>query len=983
MDAASPRASTLLAVHHPARIRKRAVGSDDAGELVAEAEVLEHFLDATHDLLLLPILGDSGTGKSHLVQWMRAQIEESPKRRVIYVPRSGTSLRGLIELILDQMEAPDASKLRTELAKAFGSIDRKQLPGTLLYFISEELPTLEFPQVEGREARKLKGLAGDLPPLLLDEVFRRWFLRPDGVMERFVNAILDEGVRPVDEREGFAFTIHDFPEADRLPDFDRMGGYASDAFRRVVSSPSLREAAAEVVTAGLQRAIPRAFGLTGEVTLQAVFRETRRVLAEKDIELIVLVEDLTRFQGVDSELIDALLEPPIQDGNRVLCNLRAALAVTTGYFSRFHETVRTRAGYGGAEFILDAPYGDNGEGWSDDDVADFVSRYLNATRLGVPQLEESYQDAALPARTTGSWVPSACDNCRHQPLCHESFGAVGNRGLYPFNRDALRALAAAIFLQGRFDPRSLLGRVVHATLTAHAGDLNMLRFPSRAFEAGFPEAPPLPATTQVQAAQFEDRDRREVLLRFWGGAPEKVIDLEEGIHEAFGLPLAGVNTGLGEDEPAEPGAEPPPPPPPAPSKPRSERLADLVAAWAGGQPLPRRAAQKLQEVTFSAVADAVPWAALGVKPKAAMFVGRKGTVFRPQSIHFEDAQGVLEVSTEIVRRFTRKERDIPLLLAQAADRGTAMTEDPGAYSMLIDFIDILAQEVAATITALRDASSEKGPIRHVIERLALGSLAFGLVDDAEDHLALSGTLLSEAPVNTDGEPTEWNSLLRDLRDERAGLQEIVMDVATTRQGDATTAGAFRVEIPLARIVDLHPEWKFSPARDLPEGLEKRLVPLRTRSVRAAASNELSSIREALNAIEDFYGEDSPLELGDRLSRVFASAERAQVLPAREYEVRGLLERLNDLPLAEWRQFKKSFPPEDAPLTDQLLILGRVQSIDPRKGTALLERITEIVEGVEERVNHETAQLTASDEEQPFADFIKMVGSISSSLRDLA
>jgi hypothetical protein len=314
MDAASPPASTLLAVHHPARIRRRTVGSKTEGELVTEQDVLEHFLDPNRNLMLLPVLGESGTGKSHLVQWLRAHIEETATRRVIYVPRSGTGLRGLIELMLDKMEGPEAEHLRRELARAFESTNRSRLPGQLLDAIAEEVShSTDTTGIDARDARRRRGLAERLPPLLRDEVFRRWFLRPGGVMERYVEAVLDEGIRPAEERSGFAFTSEDFPEPDRLEDIDEIGGFAKRMFREITSSPQLQEAAAEMVTTALQKAAPRVFGVTGETSLEAVFRETRRILGERDAELVVLIEDLARFQGVDRDLLDALLEPPIQE----------------------------------------------------------------------------------------------------------------------------------------------------------------------------------------------------------------------------------------------------------------------------------------------------------------------------------------------------------------------------------------------------------------------------------------------------------------------------------------------------------------------------------------------------------------------------------------------------------------------------------------------------------------------------------------------
>ena len=147
------------------------------------------------------------------------------------------------------------------------------LPTQLLDAIAQEVPNVAADGSQGKDLRRRRGLAQRLPPLFRDEVLRRWFLRPGGVIERVVDSVLDAGVRPPNERSGFVFSVDDFPEADRLEDLGRVGGYAQDIFAELSSAVVFRETAADLTTGALDRAIPRVFGLTGETTLDAVFRE--------------------------------------------------------------------------------------------------------------------------------------------------------------------------------------------------------------------------------------------------------------------------------------------------------------------------------------------------------------------------------------------------------------------------------------------------------------------------------------------------------------------------------------------------------------------------------------------------------------------------------------------------------------------------------------------------------------------------------------
>ena len=122
-EAAAPNRAVLLATHQPPRIRRvtlSGAGIYGAEDVVSQDEVLAAVAAATDQSLIVPIIGASGTGKSHLVLWMKARLdnESSPNRKIIYVPKGDTSLPRVIDFILDGRTGSPFDEIRTAVANA-------------------------------------------------------------------------------------------------------------------------------------------------------------------------------------------------------------------------------------------------------------------------------------------------------------------------------------------------------------------------------------------------------------------------------------------------------------------------------------------------------------------------------------------------------------------------------------------------------------------------------------------------------------------------------------------------------------------------------------------------------------------------------------------------------------------------------------------------------------------------------------------------
>ena len=81
----------------------------DQGVEATQEDLLEHLVDGDcgEGTLLVPVIGAPGTGKSHLVAWINARIQQRPGLEVRYVPRDDTSLRQVVEILFEGLEGPE------------------------------------------------------------------------------------------------------------------------------------------------------------------------------------------------------------------------------------------------------------------------------------------------------------------------------------------------------------------------------------------------------------------------------------------------------------------------------------------------------------------------------------------------------------------------------------------------------------------------------------------------------------------------------------------------------------------------------------------------------------------------------------------------------------------------------------------------------------------------------------------------------------
>ena len=615
-DAASLEPGHFQAVHHPLKLQQRPLGTRSGGRWVDEIEivrVLEGPL-RSDGYLLVPIVGKSGTGKSHLVRWVADRTKDRDTWESRYLAKNRTSIRSVIEIVIEGLEGPAIDAAREALLSAPARSESEEVLAERLLdelaLITAEESATDINVADHKTAMMAAKLRRELPDILHDPVVRGRLTEDGAVIPRLVG-LAKRGRSDGDGLDDDAIRV----AGDDLPlAFDKLGE-ASRGAQKLLSQlgaiPALKSAAVGLINEALPSAVKRVF-VTDQLDLVEVFREVRREFLASGKELALFIEDLTVLHGVEREFLDAIIEPARSPGGD-LCGLRVLFAVTEGHFDEL-DTVRTRCD---DAYRLDTAYGPDGIGQQE--AMSFLGRYLNACRQDPAEVENLWAN-----RQGDAWMPNACDACDHQVHCHETFDrSEEGYGLYPYNPAAVNRFVESMSSE-RFDPREVVKELVNRFLMVAATDLRRADFPSDELVRPFNErSDPIDPLVQSQLKSKRPADFARVVnsMRYWSEAP---ADVGDATLAAFGLdPLEAPKT--------SPTPPPRPKKPSRPSRPRVDqepageatlgsrlrspwsKIFDDLSGWAGNQrDLGATATNELKKLVHKSVRQSLDFSALPI-----------------------------------------------------------------------------------------------------------------------------------------------------------------------------------------------------------------------------------------------------------------------------------------------------------------------------------------------------------------------------------
>jgi hypothetical protein len=783
--------AVFLATHHPLTMTRRSwMDADDSAEYT-EQQFLNDFLKP-RDYMFVPVLGEAGTGKSHLIKWLHLNIPASKHRHVILIPKVGTNLRGVIRLILQKFSGGEFDAYRRQLKDSTEHLNVGQAAQKLLDNLAFEVG----PNRTGGTASLTENqsyFVESLPALLYDPYFRTRFLSPDGLVHRLAEHVL--GQRLTEHRK---FESEDLPL--NLADLRMASGDAKRVYSEILGSKELQQEAVDWLNSNLDSAVASLLQLRGD-KLSNLLLEIRKRLAAERVELVLLIEDFARLEGIENQLLEALLVRSHQGALGELCPLRTAIGCTNGRFKSFVETVRQRTNFVVSLDMLSEP------GSSSDrtvDLSTFAARYLNAIRLPNAALNKWYR--SIQSDDESPAVPNHCSGCDFRVQCHNAFGERQGFGLYPFTPVSLQHMNERKN-SVPFNPRKFVLFVLKHTLENYTNDILTSQFPSEALHRYFGRRLDPLVQDRLRVHDHRNAPRLEALLDLWGDS-QTLANLDPGIPRAFGFKEVPDFRAANKAKPTSEFV-------PVPSRTATVRQPVVTSAqeneeikiireWANGtRKLPQDLVNKLRQRLHRHIQHHIDWDSERLKRD--YFVG--GLWFAPKSLNFHNqvtqaSQGSL-ILTIPEKPTAQAMRDVGLALEAMLRFDDMDTWDfPNGADYLGHFIRLVEQCSASVLARIRrplDDSNDWNPVPITTQVLAL----VGILDGVPLENVAQPFSLFTAPKQDNGahRSKKWRDLRDALANYRPDLNELVLAYIACPKGsgEAQYVDAAQLLAPLAAL----------------------------------------------------------------------------------------------------------------------------------------------------------------------------------------
>lgn len=501
-------------------------------KLLSEDEVFEELIyNPDNDHRMIIVRGNHGTGKSHLIRYLKGKFERSPStvynpatEQLVFLRRLNNSVRGAFSQLLEQeaIKDPDvAEKLRKFVASS-DSKDEESFKTEILYAYIAAVRN----DLSGETYKAVK--CRDIASYLADSRVSEYLLREGGAIAKCFNVITAPSNQILQDTT--IFTNEDFDVSKIIRAVMKQGDPQASLFASALKGDEFEITKLVNYLNGFTREVIQRCADISSENAETIFAQLRRDLKKQGKNLTIFIEDFTGFTGIDQELITALSYEHGGD-YQDLCRVTSVIGITNDYYYAFRGNFKDRVTH--QIEVTDRSYG------TDEFIVQMAGRYLNAIYCNPDALHSWYDNGADLAD-----LPISDFN----PPCKWETTVIGDKEvtLYPFNRHALLSLYESLATKS---PRMFLKNVIRAQLKEYF-DGKMYGegwyFPINSGNTQMANDPHSSSIDRLENVSADDKNRLKSVFAIWGdGSATGVKDSEGtlwfgGLNQAF---LADVGLG--------------------------------------------------------------------------------------------------------------------------------------------------------------------------------------------------------------------------------------------------------------------------------------------------------------------------------------------------------------------------------------------------------------------------------------------------------
>ncbi len=504
----------------------------DNADVFNENKLLDDMIANSDNHQFIMIQGKNGCGKSHLVRWLYYQFKkynDEDLEKSIFIPRSKNTLKATIRTILDAGILPEdrkkhyLDKINAETSD-MSDVEFKDTVYSILKVIIKNY--------EGDNIDKI--LKAKLYHYLSDSVVEEaLFMCEDGPIEKLCKKINGKIVLR-DGEEIFEEDAISFSPADISKYLHSSNHKADNETLELAKLLAIQKKERIKVTQYLNSlveiVIKRTLPFSGS-DLREVFDEIRTELKKQNQRLSLFIEDINIFTGIDSEIIEVLINKHTDIGNEGLCRILSVIGSTDAFFDRFHTSLQERLTRN--VVILEKSLLKK-EDW----IIEFAAKYINAINLSSDDSEKWYlkESGDIPI-----W------KCAYEFANVEVNG--NTMSVFPFNRMALLNLYR-LLPENSKTPRCFLKDVIkHVEQKWLVFGTKIICEERNFYNASIATLGKMSEKDEERNEHFEpisEQKARETLVKVWGNGTflqdhnGEIGGVHPSVFEFFGLHIDAV-----------------------------------------------------------------------------------------------------------------------------------------------------------------------------------------------------------------------------------------------------------------------------------------------------------------------------------------------------------------------------------------------------------------------------------------------------------